>query len=140
MADQLELPGTEAKMHRCGRRGHWDPKSPFVGEEQQFMDQYRADSTCSYCGSLSGDAFIKFLRDGGQVGPTDKNYKAYLHDAEVAPGVVVRAPALKFYFQHLDAGQRAEFITLYNDRKMNIGYPGHFYVHPYFCGPAGTGG
>lgn len=38
----------------------------------------------------------------------------------------------KFYFQHLSADQRREFIELYNDKKMRVGYPGHFYVHPYF--------
>ena len=60
---------------------------------------------------------------------------------------------LKFYFQHLSATQRAEFIKLYNERsrrryndddrqftiegngagKMAIGYPGYFYRVPFFA-------
>lgn len=40
----------------------------------------------------------------------------------------------KFYFQHLSAEQQDEFIALHNSRQMSIGYPGRFYVAPYFCG------
>jgi hypothetical protein len=39
----------------------------------------------------------------------------------------------KFYFQHLSADQRQEFIALYNDKVMRVGYPGHFYSLPFFC-------
>lgn len=39
----------------------------------------------------------------------------------------------KFYFQHLSEGQRSHFIHLHNTRKMQIGFPGRFYVTPYFC-------
>jgi hypothetical protein len=42
----------------------------------------------------------------------------------------------KFYFQHLDDDQRWRFIDLYNSKQMQLGYPGHFYVRPYFCAPA----
>lgn len=38
----------------------------------------------------------------------------------------------KFYYQHLSAEQQAEFIALYNERRMKIGYPGHLYVLPFF--------
>lgn len=41
----------------------------------------------------------------------------------------------KFYYQHLADGQRHAFIELYNTRAMQIGYPGHFYVAPFFCRP-----
>lgn len=40
----------------------------------------------------------------------------------------------KFYFQHLSPDQCDEFIELHNSKRMAIGYPGHFYVRPYFCG------
>lgn len=39
----------------------------------------------------------------------------------------------KFYYQHLSDEQRARFIELVNDGTMKIGYPGHFYVLPFFC-------
>jgi hypothetical protein len=39
----------------------------------------------------------------------------------------------KFYFQHLSEEQRTQFVDLMNTRKVNIGYPGHFYALPFFC-------
>lgn len=34
--------------------------------------------SCSFCGSLNPDRFMELVREGWIVGPTDKNYKAYL--------------------------------------------------------------
>lgn len=45
---------------------------------------------------------------------------------------------LKFYFQHLDEAGARKFVDLLNAKKLNIGYPGHFYVRPYFCVPASS--
>ena len=49
---------------------------------------------------------------------------------------------LKFYFQHLDTqALRDRFIELHNAKKIKIGFPGHFYVRPFFCSaqpPAAT--
>lgn len=39
----------------------------------------------------------------------------------------------KFYFQHLSDDEKKRFIELLNAQKINIGYPGHFYVLPFFC-------
>lgn len=39
----------------------------------------------------------------------------------------------KFYFQHLSEDGRARFVTLLNAKKINLGYPGHFYRLPFFC-------
>lgn len=44
----------------------------------------------------------------------------------------------KFYFQHLSAEQRDEFIDLYNSKRMRVGSPGHFYQPPFFARPAGA--
>lgn len=38
----------------------------------------------------------------------------------------------KFYFQHLSPEQQQRFIDMLNAKTMNIGYPGHFYVRPFF--------
>lgn len=120
--------------HRCGRRD--DYFSP-GGREPGLTDHYRntgGEERCSYCGSVSGDTFMAFVRAGGEVGPTDKNYKAYLHDVKDEHGnVVVKAPGLKFYFQHLSDEQKTEFIVLLNAGKVRVGMPGHFYRLPYFC-------
>jgi hypothetical protein len=92
------------------------------------LDEYRADGTCTYCGSVSQEAFLAFVEAGGEVGPTDKGYKAYLHDAGE-----VKAPGHKFYFYHLDEAGQQRFIELHNEKKMRIGYPGRFYALPFFC-------
>jgi hypothetical protein len=34
---------------------------------------------CSYCGSLSGEAFMALVKAGAEIGPTDKSYKFYVH-------------------------------------------------------------
>lgn len=39
----------------------------------------------------------------------------------------------KFYYQHLSADQREQFIGMLNAGQVTIGYPGHLYVLPYFC-------
>lgn len=80
------------------------------------------DWGCSYCGSVSQEQFLKFVEDGGEVEPTDKNYKAYCRG--VGSG--------KFYFQHLDEAGIEKFIQLHNSKTMKFAYPGYFYVRPYF--------
>lgn len=68
------------------------------------------------------DDFLDAVDQGTEIGPTDKNYKVYLGSMQG-----------KFYFQHLDTLERRQrFIDLYNSGAMRIGYPGHFYIQPYF--------
>ena len=139
--------------------------------------------SCNFCGSLHPDRFMELVREGWVVGPTDKNYKAYLHrpltddekakrkttwlrnftaeemrtaaeargesleqaqaeleayyDAQVAPTQASSTEA-KFYYQHLSAEQQTEFIALYNEHRMAIGYPGHLYVTPFFAASNST--
>lgn len=38
----------------------------------------------------------------------------------------------KFYYQHLSEAQRDEFLELLRSGEMHVGYPGHFYVLPFF--------
>lgn len=38
----------------------------------------------------------------------------------------------KFYYQHLSEGQKDEFLELLRSGEMHVGYPGHFYVLPFF--------
>lgn len=66
---------------------------------------------------------MELVEADGEVGPTDKNYKAYLRwDGGEA----------KFYYQHLSPEQMIRFVELLNQKKLKIGYPGRFYVIPYF--------
>ena len=83
---------------------------------------WRLDSTCSYCGSLNPEAFMRRVEAGDEVGPTDKDYKVYLHGG----------PFTKFYFEHLSRDQKVKFVELLNAKKINFGAPGYFYVKPFF--------
>lgn len=80
--------------------------------------QYRS---CSYCGSAHPDDLFLHIEAGKEIGPTDKTYKIYL---DPNPN--------KFYFQHLNTEQKRKFVDLLNANKLNIGFPGYFYVKPYF--------
>lgn len=91
-------------------------------ERTEGLDRIDEDRTCSFCGSLTGDAFMERVRAGETVSPTDKNFKAYLDQ-----------PWAKFYFQHLTVEQQREFIDLINARRVVIGYPGRFDVLPFFA-------
>lgn len=92
-------------------------------ERTEGLDPIDPDGTCSFCGSITADAFMEHVRAGGELGPTDKNYKVY----------VGRSGAMgKFYFQHLDEAGCREFVDLLNAKRVAIGYPHRFYVLPYF--------
>ncbi len=131
----------------CPRRGE---------RSQADQDFWLPDDTCSYCGSLNPDALMARLEAGDvELGPTDKNYKVYVENVggkqfqmnhtRKCPDVmkcdmrtcehwtVEFRSHTKFYFPHLSAEQQKRFIELHNERKMKIGYPGHFYVPPFFA-------
>jgi len=107
--------------HRCPRR-----------KEQHDRGGYDAwvNDRCTWCGSLHPDRFMEAIHAGAEIGPTDKSYKAYVDGPMQG----------KFYFQHLSAEQRDAFVAAYNSHVMRIGYPGFFYVPPFFTsrsnGPA----
>jgi hypothetical protein len=111
------------------------PRGPGPGSPYQppfdGVAHWRDDGACSYCGSFSEAAFFAAVEAGAELGPTDKNYKVYLR----GEGVPHVKGAAKFYFQHLSEEGQARFIALYNGKRMNIGYPGNFYVPPFFCAP-----
>ncbi len=108
-------------MQPCPRILEWPTQRPPDGSH------WREDGTCSYCGSISSETFLKAVEDGQEVIPTDKSYKAYvrLPDKEQS----------KFYFQHLTPEERSKFAMLWLDKKFNLAWPGHFYTLPYFMGP-----
>jgi hypothetical protein len=117
------------------------------------------DGTCFYCGSLAADTFMARLEASDvELGPTDKDYKVYVHNDGGQPfkqtyGETYEEPATcgheghvekkfrwhcrdmaqaKFYFDHLSEAQRVRFVELLNQKKLKIGYPGHFYRRPFF--------
>lgn len=172
-----------AEAHTCPRRmaeyGPWERVENLDSwcAGRGLASQGAVGVSCSFCGSLHPDRFVELVREGWEVGPTDKNYKAYLRHAPTADeeaqqkadwiqrDAVAQAvrelgerdgktpeqvaadldeqwakfphfsggPEAKFYYQHLSVEQQDEFIALVNERRMKIGYPGHFYVLPFFA-------
>lgn len=135
--------------HCCARRSESFHGAVSPGE---LPDTWREDGSCSYCGSLNPDTFLKLVEEGVLLGPTDKNYKVYLDGAgmkqtyrncprdakctgpdDCTHWVTRDVDRGKFYFQHLNAEQRTEFIRLLNLKGVvRFSYPGYFYVLPFF--------
>jgi hypothetical protein len=122
-------------IQSCPRRmremGPWDRSE---GQDEWREEPRRSGEAvpyCSFCGSLHPGRFLKLVAEGWSVGPTDKNYKAYLHPPRSEPDGAAQIQA-KFYYQHLSGAQQQQFIDLYNRQVMQISYPGHFYVLPFF--------
>lgn len=144
--------------HTCGYRvvqGRADPDSPLRGSGRD-LDDWREDDTCSYCGSLNPEVLMARLEAGDvELGPTDKSYKVYVRNdggstfkqtfRDCPRDAICSGPQdcthwvtrdrdeTKFYFYHLSPEQQARFIELYNEHKIKLGIPGHFYVLPFFC-------
>lgn len=114
------MPG-EHDAFTCPRRYESDP---LLSDSRP--DCWR-DGVCTYCGSISPERFFKLIEDGAEVGPTDKDYKAYVHGEDFSGAVHG-----KFYFRHLDDAGRYRFLDLLQAGSLNIGYPGSFYVLPFF--------
>lgn len=83
---------------------------------------------CSFCGSLDPETCLTWMASGARITPTDKTYKMYIR--------LDKHKEQRFYFQHFNKEQRAQFIAMYNmrNRPFLMGYPGFFYILPYFCG------
>lgn len=108
----------------CPRRAELPTTARFP--DMDVWDVYDGNLRCSFCGSLHPDYVLEMMRLGVELGPTDKNYKIYVKVLGTHEG--------KFYFQHFDLEQKHKFIELYNQhpRNFTVGYPGYFYVLPYF--------
>lgn len=55
-----------------------------------LVDQAQAGRSCSFCGSLHPDDFMRHVADGWIVSPTDKAYKAYLIKPYTAEEIAAR--------------------------------------------------
>lgn len=104
---------------RCPRQAETPPTCTWADRECSWVE---SDGVleCDYCGSIHPDALFAAIDRGVEITPTDKDYKVY-----------VGGPR-KFYFQHLSTEEQRRFVNLLNERKITIGYPGHFYVRPFF--------
>jgi len=93
---------------------------------EELQDELVPDGTCSYCGGINPDLLFKILDNVEcTITPTDKSYKAYLD--------VDSKPRAKIYFQHFTDAHIEKFLQMYNEKKLKLGYPHHFYVLPFFA-------
>ena len=129
------------KNRRCPRLGNEPEESSFY-EGHGLANSFAPG--CGGCGSISGDEFMKFVREGGEVGGSDKNYKVYLDKDTGTPSEMITESTghgsrsyvkqgtgvqhAKFYFQHLTRAQQQEFVDLWNAGKVKHS----LYVMPYF--------
>lgn len=139
-----------SQLHVCPRR------SEVFSPDDHTQDTWREDGSCSFCGSMNPDTFMERLEAGDvRLAPTDKNYKVYVENEggtqfkqtyrdcsgkecnkgpdECTHWVTREVSHSKFYFQHLSDEQKDRFITLLNEKKLKLGYPGYFYSIPFFC-------
>lgn len=142
-----------------GKKELWCPRRGESTLNFPGPDHWWGADTCSYCGSLNPDTLMERLESGTvKVVPTDKDYKIYLENHGGDPFMATyrkgcdRSPCTgpddcihwvteervrsKFYFQHLSGEQRKRFVALLNEKRLVIGFPGSFYVSPFFCRPA----
>ena len=127
-------------------------------------DAYREDdNSCTYCGSLNPDEFMRRLEAGDiEIGTTNKNYKVYVHNLGGEPfkqtyrdcprGSAPHMPdecdhwvtreieQTKFYFQHLSQDQRERFVELLNAKSLRFAGGYGFSPLPFFYVPAGQKG
>lgn len=81
---------------------------------------WHPDGTCHVCGSMHPEIFLKKIKEGRPMMPTDRDDKAFIRNTP-------------FYYTHLNADQRKEFIELYNSKRLRLDYPYYFYTLPFFC-------
>lgn len=112
---------TTDRMQTCPRR--YEIFQRGGDPNQDTWDERSGHRFCSYCGSLHPDEFMLAVRNGLEVMPTDKSYKAYLK--------IPDRIQTKFYYAHLSPEQQQEFLDLANSGKMLVGYPGRFYSGVY---------
>lgn len=102
----------------CPRQRH-----AVLPSQRDHVSHWTMRGECSYCGSIRPDELFAAIERGDEITPTDKSYKIYVGHTR------------KFYFQHLSEEEQVKFIDLCNEQKINLAYPGYFYVLPYFCEP-----
>lgn len=104
-----------------------------------LSEDERADRKARW---LDGFTAEEIRAAAGARGESPEQYKAGLeavYDSQVAP-LEGGSTEAKFYFQHLSEDQCREFVWLYNARQIQVGYPGRFYVLPFFMQSVPQGG
>lgn len=100
-----------------------------------------ADRKAKWLAGMTHDGVDDNARERGE---TPEEFRAALadhYDREIARTEAFGTQA-KVYFQHLSVEQQDDFIGLHNAKLIKFGYPGGFYVTPFFAQrrPTETGG
>lgn len=82
-------------------------------------------------GSRSGPTVDPRTGEWGIDNPTDDEIISGRYDRPIM-GVAEATKRAKFYFQHFDVDEKKRFVELLNQKKMKVGFPGHFYQLPFF--------
>lgn len=118
------VPPRPIGTHKCPRR----EESHFGHTQEELPDYWRAGNTCSYCGSLDPDVFMRRVEEGSiMIKGSDKNYKVYVEAASGSEPL----GAIKFYWMHLSEDQQDRFVQLWNEKRVKHS----IYVWPYFMAP-----
>lgn len=100
--------------HMCPRRDEvpcvYTERNPGPDSWESGCGLITQVSGCTWCGSMNPDDFMKSVRAGTVIGPTDKSYKLYVGGSG-AEG--------KFYTRHLSPEQGREFYQLWRSGKVN---------------------
>lgn len=87
----------------------------------------------------TGEGWVKLTPENIETLPFERPVDREHHRERMKQGDYWVRPYLegptkhaKFYFQHMSKEGRQRFVALLNAKKLKIGYPGHFYVLPFF--------
>lgn len=105
---------------RMNEMGPWEYKEGLDSWQPSHLAE--RGRVCSFCGGLHPDELLERIERGEEVIPTDKSTKVY-----------VGPDHQKAYFVHLSMEQQRRIIELTNERKINFGSPGDWYVLPFFA-------
>lgn len=98
-----------------------------------LSDEEKAERKAKWLESMTSDGVDESARERGETPEQFRAALADYYDRDLA-GRESAGMQAKFYFQHLSAEQRHEFIELHNSRQMRVA-GGGFYVRPFFTGP-----
>lgn len=96
-----------------------------------LSDEEKAQHKARWLDGFTAEEIRAAAADKGESPEQHKAALEAVYDSQVAC-LAGGSTEAKFYFQHLSEDQRREFVDHYNSRRVKVGYPGRFYVPPFF--------
>jgi hypothetical protein len=91
----LDEDSPNVRTKNCGANAYWKlkehmddnhPEAYFICDYGGSSAFWKKTGSCSNCGSISPERFFQAIEAGYELGPTDKNYKAYINVENEALG------------------------------------------------------